>query len=480
MMASCNSASQPEEFINCDVQLEHVRSFVHEATEHTTEKADSGIKRLDRGRGLLEQNQKRTDHATVRSDRGRNCNNGNPTPPTEGDISFVSSLTSIFSSNSELLYGSQSVINLFVPITLCMSVVVMTINAVTFFTEGDVYLVYTPFHEKTDDPVVKIGESIANALILLCIIICATLLLLCLYIYEFYKVLQCWMLFTTFLMLFFFAFLYLQELLKAYNVPLDYITALLLLWNFGVIGMMCIHWRGPLLVQQMYMIAISALVSLMFIKHLPDWTTWTVLIIVAIWDLIAVLCPMGPLKMLVETAHERDQQIFPALIYSSTMLWNAIMADAPGEKTVVTRPSPVVISEAQSVSGSAITGIPALTLQPPTQPLDATVIEYEKRKAQARRKSYEKGDGVQLGLGDFIFYSMLVGKASAHGDWNTTLACFVAILIGLAITLLMLIVVKKALPALPVSICFGIIFYFCTSIFVKPFMDQCSFNQVFI
>jgi presenilin 1 len=76
-----------------------------------------------------------------------------------------------------------------------------------------------------------------------------------------------------------------------------------------------------------------------------------------------------------------------------------------------------------------------------------------------------------LRLSDFVFYSILVAQASQRGAM-TAITSFIAILTGLCMTLFMVTVFRKALPALPISIVLGILFYVLTRYTISPFVNN--------
>jgi len=383
-----------------------------------------------------------------------------------------------------LKYGAHHVIKLFSPVTLCMAVVVATISSITYYTEKGTYLVYTPFHEQTDDVGTLAWQALANAGIMLAVIAVMTGLLVVAYKYRCTKLIHGWLFMSSLMLLFLFSYLYLAEVLKAYNLPLDYITVAIFIWNFGMMGLMAIYWKAPLLLQQAYLIFVSALMALIFIKYLPDWTTWAVLAVISLWDLFAVLAPCGPLKILVETAQERNEQIFPSLIYSSGMVYALVgMADKAGGQEQTEERGGRDESDGFSENWRRETEERSRERELRLRQRQAGAETSQSRvvtQATQEEEEDEEDRGVKLGLGDFIFYSILVGKASSYGDWNTTLACFVAILIGLCLTLVFLALFRKALPALPISITFGLIFYFLTREIMTPFCDVLSSQQIFI
>lgn len=215
---------------------------------------------------------------------------------------------------------------------------------------------------------------------------------------------------------------------------------------------------------------------------IQEWTTWILLGLLAIWDLFAVLTPCGPLRILVESSRQQDQEI-PALLYSvGTMVWfmatpqlSTSATSLPNSNSssnssfpprtqslIVSSNNRNTIQEGNSANrnnGSAANGNPysdniplidnansnLTTTARSSEPLigvsgpgqssrNREVHGGRQSDAEASREEDieiddedSESSGLKLGLGDFVFYSVLIGRASMT-DWVTTSACFVAVM----------------------------------------------------
>lgn len=359
------------------------------------------------------------------------------------------------------------------------------------------------------------------------------------------------MAFSSFVVLGFFGGEISLLLIQHFSTPIDCIAFLFVLCNFAVVGVLAVFVsKMPILVTQGYLVIIGILGAYWF-TMLPEWTTWAMLIAMALYDVAAVLLPVGPLRLLVELAISRDEEI-PALVYEARPVSHGALdpRDVVAQRRVwrdrriensnlLTGSGNSVLDNASGVNAeqsdsdsdtNAVVGSNSNSIRPnddanlvlvrenPSNlnsdtsfgtcndrnlarmeeglvqiretgsdlatPLIDHRVNVQLRRVEDAASSESlmlEGIGlassgaIKLGLGDFIFYSVLVGRAAMY-DLMTVYACYLAIIAGLGITLVLLAFYQKALPALPVSIALGVLFYFLTRLLLEVFVVQCSLN----
>ncbi|KAK9815154.1 hypothetical protein WJX73_008993 [Symbiochloris irregularis] len=490
----------------------------------------------------------------------------------------------------------QEVTGIVSPVSICMALTVWLVRILNPDGKDDqnaVAIANIYYHEKADDSAgTKITGAAINAAIFVLFVGIMTFALVCLYKHGYVNIIWGYMGFAGFLIFFVLCGVLLMQLIELYHVRLDIFSFCYMLYNFSMVGVLTLFFMpAPLLLKQGYLIITSVTTAFVF-THVPAWTTWTLLIAMALYDLYAVLTPGGPLKMLLDVAQEREDTI-PALIYEARAVrrrpgnqHRRTSGSQSGDELTAIGPQ----GDNPNLTAASLTGagvqviplpiplpVPGLVIvgagdgnrahdreeatrerltprsrgepadgdegsspssedsaeQPPAAPSsgrrgraredkaqredeNAPLVDHRQTHSSSQRapsptrqgppagtepageaagraqqgrhravggaqsraeeeEEEEEEDGpglpeaIKLGLGDFIFYSVLVGRAAMY-DLLTAAAAYLAIIAGLGATLLLLAIQRHALPALPFSIALGVAFYFAARWALEPFL----------
>lgn len=394
----------------------------------------------------------------------------------------------------------EEIIRIITPVSTCMLIVVLLVTALSSdqtLTSSIATIAYSESASASDSLWDKLKGAVFNSLAFVAVITALTFLLVLLFYFRFTAFLKSYMAFSSFVVLMVLGGEVSLLLVSRFSVPIDAVTFSVLVVNFAVVGAMAVFLvKMPILVTQGYLVVIGVLVAYCF-AMLPEWTTWALLVAIALYDLAAVLLPGGPLRLLVELAISRDEEI-PALVYEARPVETPpnsrrrVWRETRGSESNSGSDSNTLV-ESRDVGTDTVRNSDSLTERRDDGELlveTRLVIDEEGPELRAplisRQLEREGDDGlegiglgssgaIKLGLGDFIFYSVLVGRAALY-DYMTVYACYLAIIAGLGITLLLLAFYRKALPALPVSVMLGILFYILTRTLLEVFVVQCSTN----
>lgn len=183
--------------------------------------------------------------------------------------------------------------------------------------------------ENTDSNSTKLGKSFVNAFVIVSVICIATFIIVLLYKYKYMKILWGYMIIANTMLLIFVSGSMLTVAIERYELyGINKISFYTLIYNISIVGTLSIFGGNiigiPIYITQMYLIYISILTAWL-LSNFDSWTAWSLLIMLALYDLFAVLTPCGPLKALVNLMIQDDAPDMPGLLYEAGLAYDTVV-----------------------------------------------------------------------------------------------------------------------------------------------------------
>lgn len=230
-------------------------------------------------------------------------------------------------SLNELMYSAHSfhVISLPVSITMILAALAVTyVNTPETIAQGAA-LMSQAYHvwkvdAENDSTSKQLALDFANGLVIVTVIGTMTFGIVLLYKYRCMKVLIGYMMFSSMTLLGVLGAELFNIAIEKYRIPIDWFSFVFGIYNFAVVGVTAIFYATgiPTYVTQAYLICSSVIISWQ-LSHFDTISTWTLLIMLGLYDLCAVLTPCGPLRALVNLMSDEDSPEMPGLLYEATI-----------------------------------------------------------------------------------------------------------------------------------------------------------------
>ncbi|EGZ05156.1 hypothetical protein PHYSODRAFT_534649 [Phytophthora sojae] len=253
----------------------------------------------------------------------------------------------------------------------------------------------------------------------------------------------------------------------------DRVSLTVVMYNFAMVGVLSIFYQKgiPGALERGYLVATSVIVAWQ-LAQLPEWSIWMLLLLLGFWDLFAVLTPVGPLRCLVDLVQEKGTPI-PGLLFEADVerahmdektSVQTEAVDVPRRRVASrdTVPEEIFIKRLllAGQADSTVQERGAVDASQFRRQLQAFLYDQNSQcqnRSEELARSFQRNQlrlwrnlysyygvdyvsrlqpypgihvdkSIKLGLGDFIFYSVLVARASLHG-FAVFAACFFSILV---------------------------------------------------